>query len=276
MEIFLSIFIILCMFIIGSLFGSFFSLATYRIPRHQDIVIKQSYCPNCKHKLGFFDLFPVLSYLFCGGKCRYCKNEISPRYIFLEMFNGVIFVFFYLIFGYTINLIIVAICYAFLFVIIGSHIMKSKMTKDELENIAKEIEKNKKKKNDKLSKKSGVFVTEIIIAVFLFLILMVTSFGIVRNSNVINSKNIVKSNGNIVAVKNMEVCLATSYDELSSYNLEETVNGTTYDVNVTVKKESDVDFSKEDLVKTVEVKVTYMYNGVEEEIILNSVKGKVL
>jgi len=78
-------------FIIGTFFGSFFTLAVYRLPKKEDILIKHSYCPNCNHKLGFFDLFPVLSYLVLGGKCRYCKNKIRPRYLILEIFSGLTF-----------------------------------------------------------------------------------------------------------------------------------------------------------------------------------------
>ena len=87
MEIFLSTLI----FIIGCFFGSFFTLAVYRIPRNEDILIKHSYCPNCSHKLGFWDLFPVFSYIFLGGKCRYCKAKIRPRYFILEIFSGLTF-----------------------------------------------------------------------------------------------------------------------------------------------------------------------------------------
>lgn len=79
-------------FITGTFFGSFFTLAVYRIPKNEDILIKHSYCPNCNHKLGFFDLFPVLSYIFLGGKCRYCKNKIRPRYLILELLSGFAFV----------------------------------------------------------------------------------------------------------------------------------------------------------------------------------------
>lgn len=78
-------------FIIGCFFGSFFTLAVYRIPRKEDILIKHSYCPNCNHKLGFFDLFPVLSYVFLKGKCRYCGNKIRPRYLILEILSGCTF-----------------------------------------------------------------------------------------------------------------------------------------------------------------------------------------
>lgn len=80
-------------FIIGTLFGSFFTLAVYRIPLGKDIIHERSFCPNCNHKLGFFDLIPILSYIFLGGKCRYCKQKIRPRYLLLEIASGIIFVF---------------------------------------------------------------------------------------------------------------------------------------------------------------------------------------
>ena len=81
-------------FCIGSLFGSFFSLAVYRIPIKQDITHTRSYCPNCNHKLNFIDMIPILSYLFLGGKCRYCKQKIRIRYLLLEIFSGVVFILF--------------------------------------------------------------------------------------------------------------------------------------------------------------------------------------
>ena len=84
-------FFYLIIFILGCFFGSFFTLAVYRIPRKEDILIKHSYCPNCNHKLGFLDLFPIFSYLFLRGKCRYCHNKIRPRYFILELFSGIVF-----------------------------------------------------------------------------------------------------------------------------------------------------------------------------------------
>jgi len=87
----MDIFLYAIIFIIGTFFGSFFTLAVYRIPRKEDILIKHSYCPNCNHKLGFFDLFPVFSYIILGGKCKYCANKIRPRYLILEVLSGFTF-----------------------------------------------------------------------------------------------------------------------------------------------------------------------------------------
>ena len=81
-------------YIIGVLLGSFFTLAVHRIPRKENITHVRSYCPKCNHRLNFFDLIPVLSYIFLRGKCRYCHEKIRPRYIILELSSGVIFLLF--------------------------------------------------------------------------------------------------------------------------------------------------------------------------------------
>lgn len=87
----MKVFLYIIIFIMGSFFGSFFTLAVYRIPRKEDILIKHSYCPNCNHKLGLLDLFPIFSYIFLGGKCRYCKSKIRPRYFLLEILSAITF-----------------------------------------------------------------------------------------------------------------------------------------------------------------------------------------
>lgn len=86
----------LAFYIIGVVLGSFFTLATYRIPLKQDILYTRSYCPNCNNKLKGKDLIPILSYIFLKGKCRYCHEKISPRYIIIEFFSGLFYLLFVL------------------------------------------------------------------------------------------------------------------------------------------------------------------------------------
>lgn len=88
----MEIFFYLIIFMIGITFGSFYTLAVYRIPNGQDITHTHSYCPKCKHKLNILDLIPVFSYIFLGGQCRYCKEKIRPRYLILETISGLFFV----------------------------------------------------------------------------------------------------------------------------------------------------------------------------------------
>lgn len=53
----------------------------------------RSYCPHCKHILGWQDLIPVLSFLILKGKCRYCQKRISFQYPLVELATGILFVF---------------------------------------------------------------------------------------------------------------------------------------------------------------------------------------
>lgn len=76
-------------FIMGTVFGSFCTLAIYRIPQKKNITNERSFCPNCHHKLGFFDLIPVLSYIALGGKCRYCHKKIKKSYVIIEILMGI-------------------------------------------------------------------------------------------------------------------------------------------------------------------------------------------
>ena len=88
------IIIYISFYIIGVVMGSFFTLATYRLPLKQDILYTRSYCPKCDNKLGFLDLIPILSYIFLKGKCRYCHEKIKPRYLIIEIFSGLFYLLF--------------------------------------------------------------------------------------------------------------------------------------------------------------------------------------
>ncbi|MBI2593430.1 prepilin peptidase [Candidatus Daviesbacteria bacterium] len=48
----------------------------------------RSYCEKCKKHLAWYDLFPVLSYIFLKGKCRYCKSKLSFEYPLSEVLMG--------------------------------------------------------------------------------------------------------------------------------------------------------------------------------------------
>ena len=95
----------LFIFMIGTVFGSFFTLAVYRIPLRKDITHERSYCPKCNHKLSFWDMIPILSYIFLGGKCRYCKEKIRIRYLLLEILTGTVF----LLFAMSVNISFITI-----------------------------------------------------------------------------------------------------------------------------------------------------------------------
>jgi leader peptidase (prepilin peptidase)/N-methyltransferase len=72
----------------GAAVGSFLNVLIYRLPRNLSIAFPPSHCPQCGHRLGVRDLFPLLSYLAQGGKCRYCRAPIPVRYFLVELWNA--------------------------------------------------------------------------------------------------------------------------------------------------------------------------------------------
>ncbi len=78
--------------ILGLIFGSFVSALSSRYEKPKTMLQERSKCPNCKHQLGFWDLFPILSYVCISGKCRYCKKKISLRYPLIEIFTLLVFI----------------------------------------------------------------------------------------------------------------------------------------------------------------------------------------
>ena len=91
----MKIIIYILFFLIGIFIGSFINLAIYRIPLKKDIFTERSFCPNCNHKLVFWDLIPLFSYIFLKGKCRYCKEKIKIKYFLIELLSGIYIVLLY-------------------------------------------------------------------------------------------------------------------------------------------------------------------------------------
>ena len=81
-------FIAVLIFFLGTCVFSFLNVIIYRVPRKMDFIRGHSICPACGHQLGALDLIPLFSYLFLGGKCRYCKVKIGARDTFIEFFGG--------------------------------------------------------------------------------------------------------------------------------------------------------------------------------------------
>jgi len=60
--------------------------------RHRLSILQgRSMCPDCHHTLTAKDLVPVLSWLWLGGKCRYCRKPISWQYPVVELLTGGLF-----------------------------------------------------------------------------------------------------------------------------------------------------------------------------------------
>lgn len=92
-------------FAFGLCFGSFLNVCIYRLPRGKSVVAPRSACPHCGNLIPLYHNVPVLSWLILRGKCRSCKEPISPRYLLVELLTGALFLACYLHFGLTLAML---------------------------------------------------------------------------------------------------------------------------------------------------------------------------
>lgn len=102
-ELLLETLLYLLIFLYGIVIGSFLNVCMIRIPEKQSIVTDRSHCMTCGYKLKWYDLVPLFSYLFLGGKCRKCKSHISIQYPIVEGTNGLLWVLVFLVNGFNID-----------------------------------------------------------------------------------------------------------------------------------------------------------------------------
>ena len=76
-------------FVLGLVLGSFIDCIAARAILGESFW-GRSYCEHCKHKLSWYDLFPIFSFLFLRGKCRYCHKKIGTQYLLIEILMGLL------------------------------------------------------------------------------------------------------------------------------------------------------------------------------------------
>ncbi len=104
-------------FILGSIWGSFANVCIHRLPIGESIVVKRSYCPDCKSKINWFNNIPLISFLLLGGKCQSCKSGIDKRYFIVELTSVISFLSIYHFFGLSITSILLAMLSIFFIII---------------------------------------------------------------------------------------------------------------------------------------------------------------
>ena len=107
-------------FVLGTIFGSFYNVVGYRVPKGESLLYPSSHCTKCMHKLGPLELIPILSYIFLGGKCKNCKDKISCFYPIFEFMTGLLFALSYIVFGLTLDCLLSIVFISMLLIIIIS------------------------------------------------------------------------------------------------------------------------------------------------------------
>lgn len=78
--------------VLGLCVGSFLNVVIYRLPLGMNLAKPNSHCPKCDHGLEWRDKIPLFSFLILRGRCRYCKERISPRYFLVELMNCLLWI----------------------------------------------------------------------------------------------------------------------------------------------------------------------------------------
>lgn len=82
--------VIAIIFIIWVMIGSFLNVVILRFDSEAKFWQGRSKCMTCGHVLEWYDLFPLFSFIFIGGKCRYCRTKLSWQYPLVEFGTGVL------------------------------------------------------------------------------------------------------------------------------------------------------------------------------------------
>ena len=110
----------------GLCIGSFLNVVALRGLKDEEFVFTPSHCFECGKNLHWYNNIPLLSYLFQGGKCQFCKCKISPQYPLVEGIYGLLFLFTYLQFGLSLKSLFLVILFAF-FILISITDFKEKV-----------------------------------------------------------------------------------------------------------------------------------------------------
>lgn len=104
-------------FLYGIVIGSFLNVCIYRIPKKESVVTVRSHCMSCGYQLQWYDLIPLFSYLFLGGKCRKCRTRIPVQYPLIEGLNGILYVLVFWKYGLSVESLLYSLLFSALLVL---------------------------------------------------------------------------------------------------------------------------------------------------------------
>jgi leader peptidase (prepilin peptidase)/N-methyltransferase len=122
-------------FIIGACIGSFLNVIILRLPKDESVAFPSSHCFSCGESLKAWHNIPIISWLFLGGKCSFCKGKISRQYPIIELLSGLIALS--LVYKFDFSIAIIFITLSFLMLLVLSMIdLKYKMVPDSINLLA--------------------------------------------------------------------------------------------------------------------------------------------
>jgi len=115
-SVFLHNYFAVMAFIFGAIVGSFLNVVIYRFHTGKSLS-GHSHCLSCQHRLAWYELLPLISYIMLRGKCRTCGSYIPVRYTLVELMTASSFLAIFLRGGEPVTMSLLAICVALLIII---------------------------------------------------------------------------------------------------------------------------------------------------------------
>jgi len=142
---------------LGLSFGSFLNVVAYRLPLMMErdwklechdylelepakldddllaltLAAPASSCPNCGHKIRFWENIPVVSYLLLKGKCSSCASAISMQYPVVEAITAVASLAVAYTFGITLQTV-AALCFTWVLIALTLIDLKKQLLPDNI------------------------------------------------------------------------------------------------------------------------------------------------
>lgn len=94
----------------GSIFGSFLNVCIARMPQEgYSLMRPSSHCPLCRKPIHWYDNIPIISFLFLGGHCRFCRERISVQYPIVELLTALTFLYIHSRYGLSLDFFIYSV-----------------------------------------------------------------------------------------------------------------------------------------------------------------------
>lgn len=113
--------ILIELFILGSILGSFYGVVSTRLPLGLSIIKPNSHCEYCNHELKWYELIPIFSFI-SKRKVLTMSKKLSWTYPIIEISTGLLFALSYYHFGWGCSFFISLILSSLLILIFISDI----------------------------------------------------------------------------------------------------------------------------------------------------------
>ena len=97
---------------LGAIIGSFLNVVILRYGK--DSLDGRSHCMGCDKQLKWWELIPIVSYVFLRGKCSGCGKKISIQYPLVELLTGLLFLGAYLKLEHILEILFVSLLFSIL------------------------------------------------------------------------------------------------------------------------------------------------------------------